>query len=111
MGTSMNSQNTKKAMRSMLRKIPMIAISRIRNHAVNAFGRTRTYFSDASRPIGISSAVITTMKRLMPSTPTVKRVPSPGIHGRFSTYWKSGLPTWKFQSSQSASPSVATVKM
>jgi hypothetical protein len=33
------------------------------------------------------------MKRLMPSTPTVKRVPSPGIQGRFSTYWKSGLPT------------------
>ena len=31
------------------------------------------YFSDASSPIGNSSAVITTMKRLMPSTPTMYR--------------------------------------
>ena len=36
-----------------------------------ALTRCSMYCSDASRPIGKSTAVITTMKRLMPSTPTM----------------------------------------
>ncbi len=36
-----------------------------------ALTRCSMYFSDASRPIGKSTAVMTTMKRLMPSTPTM----------------------------------------
>ena len=36
-----------------------------------ALTRCVMYFSDASRPSGNSSAVTTTMKMLMPSTPTM----------------------------------------
>ena len=36
-----------------------------------AFTRCAMYFSDASRPSGNSSAVMTIMKMLMPSTPTM----------------------------------------
>ena len=49
----------------------MIAISSTRNHAVYAFTRWSGYLAEARSPIGISSAVMTTMKMLIPSTPTV----------------------------------------
>ena len=70
-GTSISSQKMKNAMRSRERKMPMMAPSSIRNHAMYALTRCSMYFSDASRPIGNSTAVMTTMKRLMPSTPTM----------------------------------------
>ena len=70
-GTSSSSQKMKNAMRSRERKMPMTAPSSIRNHAMYAFTRCSMYFSDASRPIGKITAVMTTMKRLMPSTPTM----------------------------------------
>ena len=69
-GTSTTSQNTKNTMRSSERKTPMSAASSSSIQAVYAFTRSVS-FADASRPIGNSSAVSTTMKRLMPSTPTM----------------------------------------
>ena len=44
------------------------------------------------------------MNRLMPSTPTMKRVPSPGIHGRFSTNWNPSGPVLKCHSKYAAQP-------
>ena len=70
-GTSIASQNTKNATRSRERKIPMIAVSSRRNQNVYALTRCSMPRADASRPIGNSTAVTTTMKRLKPSTPTM----------------------------------------
>ena len=48
----------------------MIAASSSSIHAMYAFTRSVS-LADASSPIGNSSAVSATMKRLMPSTPTM----------------------------------------
>ena len=52
---------------------------------MNDFGFSSS--ADASRLIGISSAVSATMNRLMPSTPSVHRMPSAGIQVWFDTNW------------------------
>ena len=69
-GTSIASQNTKNPMRSRARKMPMIAPSSSRNQKVYALMRW-SIRAEASRPIGNSTAVAITMKRLKPSTPTM----------------------------------------
>ena len=71
MGTSTISKKTKNMIRSRERKTPSSANSSSRNQTVNAFGRWLGYRCDARSAIGMSSAVATTMKRLMPSTPTM----------------------------------------
>ena len=57
-GTSIASQNTKNAIRSRERKIPMIAPSSSRNQNVYALTRCSMLRATASRPIGNSTAVI-----------------------------------------------------
>ena len=68
-GTSTISKNTKKRMRSRLRKTPSNADSSTSIHIVYDFRRS-LIVCDAISPIGKSSAVRATMNRLMPSTPT-----------------------------------------
>ncbi len=69
-GTSIASQNTKNAMRSRERKMPMIADSSSRNQNVYALTRWSS-LDEPSNPIGKSRAVATIMNRLKPSTPTM----------------------------------------
>ncbi len=84
-GTSTISKNTKNRMRSSARNTPSSAASSTSIQTVNPFWRGS--FADAMRPTTNSSAVSTTMKRLMPSTPRWYRTPSVAIHDVFSVNW------------------------
>ena len=96
-GTSSSSQKMKNAIRSTERKIPMIAVSRIRNQNVYAFTRTWRR-ADASSPSGNRSAVSATMNTLMPSTPTRYETPVSANQLWCSTNCRPAVPVSKFQS-------------
>ena len=72
-------------MASSARNTPITDVSSRSIQKVNDFGFSSS--CDASMLIGISSAVSATMKRLMPSTPSVHRMPSAGIHSWSDTNW------------------------
>ena len=77
-GTSTSSKNTKNTIESSARNTPITDASSNSTQNVNDFGFSRS--AEAIMLIGISSAVSPTMNRLMPSTPSVQRMPSAGIH-------------------------------
>ncbi len=77
-GTSTNSKKMKNTNASSARNTPIIADSSSSIQIVNDFGFE--IFADARSAIGNSSALSATMKRLIPSTPSVHRTPSAPIH-------------------------------
>ena len=84
-GTSTSSKNTKKTIVSSARNTPITAASSSSIQNVNDFGFSIS--ADARKLIGISSVVSATMNRLMPSTPSVQRMPSADIHVWSDTNW------------------------
>ena len=52
---------------------------------MKAFGFSSS--ADARKLIGISNVVSATMNKLMPSTPSVHRMPNAGIHWWLDTNW------------------------
>ena len=67
----------------------MIAPSSIRNHAMYALTRCSMYFSDASRPIGNSNAVIDDHEEAdAVDADDVAHADARGSNGWFSTNWK-----------------------
>ena len=84
-GTSTSSKNTKNTIASSAMNTPITDASSSNIQNVNDFGFSRS--ADASRLIGISNVVSATMNKLMPSMPSVHRMPSAGIHWWFDTNW------------------------
>ena len=58
--------------------------------------------------MGVNRAVSTTMKRLIPSTPTLYLIPQLGIQFHSSTSWNPEFCGSKERNSASANPSVAS---
>ncbi len=68
----------KNTIASSARNTPIIAASSTSIHTVNDFGLSMR--AEASKPIGMRSAVSNTMNSEMPSTPSVHRIPRVPIH-------------------------------